>query len=376
MDPSRLAAPAPVRVALDLTPLLDPLTGVGQFVTELAGGLADRPGIDLRGFVLSWRGRSRLAGLAPGLATGRPLPARPARLAWSRSDHPTIRLATGQVDVVHGPNFVVPPGGGAAELVTVHDLTAWHHPDLVHPSSRAYPRLVARAVARGAHVHVVSRFVGNEVQAALGIADERVHVVANGVTPLPPGDPARGRALAGCGNYVLAVGTVEPRKDYPALVEAVAALSGSQPGLALVIAGGEGWGRDELDEAVERTGLGGRVRRLGYVEVQGKADLLAGARALVYPSVYEGFGLVPLEAMAAGVPVVATRAGAVPEVVGDAAELCPVGDPAALAEAIAAVLGDEARARELVARGHQRVGEFGWTRTVDELVTCYRRLAG
>lgn len=376
MIPSRLADPAPVRVALDVTPLLDPLTGVGQLVGELAGRLADRPGIELRGFVLSWRGRSRLATLAPGLTTGRPLPARPARLAWSRLDHPTIRVATGRVDVVHGPNFVVPPGGGAAELVTVHDLTAWHHPDLVHPSSRAYPQLVARAVARGAHVHVVSRFVGDEVRAALGIGDDRVHVVANGMTPLPPGDAARGRALAGGDGYVLAVGTVEPRKDYPGLVEAMGELSASHPGLSLVIAGGEGWGRDQLDDAVQRTGLGERVRRLGYVAVRDKADLLAGARALVYPSVYEGFGLVPLEAMAAGVPVVATRAGAVPEVVGDAAELCPVGDPAALAEAIDRVLGHDARALALVARGHQRVGQFRWVRTVDELVDLYRRLAG
>lgn len=362
-------------MALDLTPLLGPVTGVGQLVAELAGGLRARGDVDLRGYALTWRGRQHLAAAAPGVPTGRALPARPCRLLWSHLDHPRITLATGPVDVVHGPNFVLPPTGRAAGLVTVHDLTAWHHPELVHASSRAYPRLVERAVGRGAHVHVVSQFVAGEV-AELGVAAERIHVVPNGVTPPPVGDPARGRALAGAATYLLAVGTIEPRKDYPGLVEALAALAADRPELVLVIAGGEGWGSDELDRAVEATGTAGRVRRLGYVPLRDKADLLAGARALVYPSVYEGFGLVPLEAMAAGVPVVVTDAGAVPEVVGDAAERCPVGDPAALAAAVARVIDDDAHAAGLVERGHRRVAGFAWARTVDAMAGLYQRLAG
>lgn len=366
---------APIRVALDVTALLDPLTGVGQLVDELARGLRRRSDLELRPFALSWRGRDRLRALLPDAPPARPMPARPSRVAWSRFDHPTIRLAVGEVDVVHGPNFVVPPGGGAAEVVTVHDLTAWHHPELVHASSRAYPRLVERAVARGAHVHVVSRFVGDEVRTATGVPDERIHMIPNGASPLPAGDRRRGEDRAGAGEFVLAVGTEEPRKDYPGLVEALAALVPSHPEVVLVVAGGAGWGSDALDAAVARTGLADRVRRLGYVSVQDKADLLAAARALVYPSVYEGFGLVPLEAMAAGVPVVATAVGAVPEVVGDAAELCPGGDPAALAAAVARVLDDPARAAELVAAGRRRAASFPWSRTVEELVGLYRQLA-
>lgn len=372
-----MATPSPrPRVALDLTPLLGPVTGVGRLVEELVAGLAPRDDVDLRGYALTWRGRSRLAEVAPGVPAGRALPARPCRILWSRFDVPSIGLATGPVDVVHGPNFVVPPGGGAAELVTVHDLTAWHHPELVHASSRAYPRLLDRARRRGAHVHVVSHFVAGEV-AGLGVPPERIHVVPNGVTPPPAGDAERGRALAGgAARYVLAVGTVEPRKDYPGLVRALSQLAGSHPDVVLVIAGAEGWGSEALDRAVAETATADRVRRLGYVSAPQRADLLAGAALLAYPSVYEGFGLVPLEAMAAGVPVVTTAAGAIPEVVGDAAELCPVGDPAALAAAVARLLDDPDRAAELVRRGLRRVPDFAWSRTVDDLAALYRRLAG
>jgi glycosyltransferase involved in cell wall biosynthesis len=359
-----------------MTPLLGPVTGIGRFVTEVVAGLRDHPEVDLRPLVLSWRGRDRLGEVAAGLPRPRPLAARPCRWVWARLDHPTVAVATGAVDVVHGTNYVVPPGGRARELVSVHDLTAWQRAELVHPASRAYPRLVARALGRGAHVHVISRFVGDEVSAELGVPAERVHVVHPGVADGPAGDPARGRDRAGADEYLLAVGTVEPRKDYPGLVEALARLNRARPELHLVVAGGEGWGSASLDVAVERTRTGPRVRRLGFVSAADRADLLAGARALVYPSLYEGFGFVPLEAMAAGVPVVATRAGAVPEVVGDAAELCPVGDPDALADAVERVLADDGRAAALVTAGRRRVQGFRWSRTVNDLAALYARLAG
>jgi glycosyltransferase involved in cell wall biosynthesis len=363
-------------VAIDLTPLIGARTGIGQLVAELVDALAARSAddLELRGYALTWRGRGGLAAAAAGLSTGRPLPARLCRTAWARLDHPTVRLLAGRVDVVHGTNYVVPPGGGAAELVSVHDLTAWHWPELVHPDSLAYPPLVARAVRRGAHVHAISQFVADEIVDAMRLPPERVHVVRPGLTTLPPGDAERGRAAAGTDDYLLAVGTVEPRKDYPALVEALARLEATHPGTRLVIAGGEGWGSDALDAAIGRTGTTDRVTRLGYVTTGAKADLLAGARALVYPSRYEGFGLVPLEAMAAGVPVITTRAGAVPEVVGDAAELCEPGDPDGLAAAIGRVLDDDTRRASLVAAGYQRALEFRWSDAADRLAELYRAL--
>jgi glycosyltransferase involved in cell wall biosynthesis len=305
--------------------------------------------------------------------------ARPLRTAWMRGDRPAIEGWTGPVDVVHGPNFVVPPARSAARVVTVHDLTAWRYPQLVDSSSAAYPDLVARAVAGGAWVHAPSRFVAGELADMLGLDPARVVAVANGAPDLGPDEPGRdaaaGRLRAGAERYVLAVGTVEPRKDLPGLVAAFDQVAVDDAEVRLVLAGPDGWGADALAEAVGRAHHRDRIVRLGWVDDDARAALLRGATVVAYPSVYEGFGLVPLEAMAAGVPVVSTRAGAIPEVVGDAAELVEVGDTDALAGALARLLGDRARRDELVAAGHLRRARFRWETTVDDIVALYRRAA-
>lgn len=366
-------------VGLDVTSLIGPRTGVGALTGELVGGLAARRDVAVRGFAVTWRGRGALRGtLPPGVTlTGRPMAARPLRAAWGRFGRPAIEAWTGPLDVVHGPNFVVPPARGAARVVTVHDLTAWRYPELVDEATAAYPALVASAVAGGAWVHTPSRFVADEVRALPGVDPGRVVAVANGAPDLGPVGPGRdaaaGQALAGVATYVLALGTVEPRKDLPALVAAFDAVAARQPDVHLVIAGPDGWGVDQLARALGRAHHRERVVRLGWVSGDERVALLRGARVVAYPSVYEGFGLVPLEAMAAEVPVVATRAGAIPEVVGDAAELVAVGDVDALAAALLRLLTDEARREELVAAGHRRRARFRWADAVGDVVALYRR---
>ena len=310
---------------------------------------------------------------------GRPMAARPLRQAWRRSDHPRIQRWTGPIDVVHGPNFVVPPAGPAAELVTVHDLTCIRFPELCTADTLEYPALIRRAVRRGATIHTVSAFVADEVRDAFSVDGDRVVVIPNGVRPPPEGegtDAATGHQLAGGTRYLLAVGTVEPRKDLPLLVEAFDRLAGDgDDELRLVIAGADGWGAEALGAAIARSPFRSRIVRLGWVTEAQRAALIRGAAAAVFPSVYEGFGLPPLDAMAIGTPVIATAVGAVPEVVGDAAELVPGGDPDALADAIHRVLTDPDRAEQLRRRGHERAGRYDWDATADQLVGLYRRLA-
>jgi glycosyltransferase involved in cell wall biosynthesis len=307
--------------------------------------------------------------------------ARPLRRLWLRFDHPAIEWWTGPVDVVHGPNFVVPPTRRAAEVVSVHDLTPVRFPELANRDTLAYPSLIRRAVARGAWIHTDSAFVAAEVVEHFDVAPERVVPVLLGLNPLPPdrcgADAAEGRRLAGGGRYVLALGTIEPRKNLPVLVDAFDHLASEDPDLRLVVAGQAGWGAEAFDAAVARCGHRERLVRMGFVGDEARAALLRGASVLAFPSVYEGFGLPPLEAMSAGTPVVCTDAGSLPEIVGDAAEVVGVAglDGATLAAALARVLNDEARREELVTTGRQNVERFSWERCVEALAALYRRAA-
>ena len=368
-----------MRVALDATSLAGARTGVGTFTAEVLARLASRPGLEVSAFAVSARGaRSVATALPPGVrAVRRPMAARPLRWCWSRSDHPDVGWWTGRTDVVHGPNFVVPPARRAAEVVTVHDLTCVRFPEMCTADVLQVPGLLRRALARGAWVHTVSRAVADEVVEHFGADPDRVVAVPNGSpAPLPPSSiPAlaeRGRRLAGGARYVLAVGTLEPRKDVPTLVRAFDELAGQDRDLHLVLAGPDGWGADDVGHAVETCAHRARVRRLGWVADADKRALLAGAAVLAYPSRYEGFGLPPLEALAAGTPVVATRTGALPEVLGTAAEWAEVGDPASVAAALRRVLEDPDRAAAVVDAGRDRLSRLDWDRTVDGLVEIYR----
>jgi glycosyltransferase involved in cell wall biosynthesis len=300
--------------------------------------------------------------------------AQPLRQLWRRVDWPPITWWTGKVDLVHGPNFVVPPARGAAELVTVHDLTFIRYPELCTRDVLQYADLIPRALRRGAHVHAVSEFVAAEVVEAFAVDVDRVHVVANGVDSITAGDAGSGRTFAGSDRYVLALGTIEPRKDFPLLVDAFDMLAGDDSDVRLVIAGQDGWGTDKFEAALARATHRDRIVRPGFVDDHTRADLLAGARVFAYPSRYEGFGLAPLEAMAAGTPVVATRTGALPEVLSDAAVFVEPGDSGALTEALHALLADTADRDELVAKGRNRAALYSWDACADGVVRLYGHL--
>lgn len=377
-----------MRLALDATPLLGSRTGVAHFTLGALAALAGRSDLEVFGYALSWRGRTMLREvLPPGVTSGWSVPARPLMWAWAHSNVVSAELildVDDGVDVVHGTNFVVPPARRAARVVTVHDLTCVRYPELCTTATLRYPALIRRAVATGAWVHTPSAFVAAEVCDAFGADPERVRAVPHGIglpgdtaeASLPGSSPDAGRRLAasltGCERYVLALGTVEPRKDLPLLVRAWDRIAGERTDVGLVIAGPDGWGSEALSAAIGAARHHDRMARTGYVEGPVRLGLLAGAEVFAFPSIYEGFGLPPLEAMAVGVPVVATAAGAVPEICGDAALTVPVGDEEALATALAALLDDTACRAALIARGRSRAVAFTWDRCADGLTGLYR----
>jgi len=368
-----------VRVAIDATPLLGSRTGVATFTGGLLRALGASRAVEVDAFALSLRGHRGLARVLPDgvrAAAGLPMPAGALTRAWRRSPAwPPLDafLAGGGdgIDVVHGTNYVVPPARHAAEVVTVYDLTSLRFPELCTRASLRYPDLVRRAAARGAWVHVLASVIGDEVVALLGVDRDRVRVVPSGVdAPTIPGDASEGQRIAGRERYVLFLGTAEPRKRLPDLVRAFDQLADGTD-VGLVIAGPDGWGTDELVAAMDRARNGRAIRRIGWVDDATRDDLLAGASVVAAPSVYEGFGYPPLEAMAAGVAVVATAAGSLPEVLGDAADLVPPGDVDALAAALARVLDDAAHRAELIARGRARAASFSWEQCAKAMVALY-----
>ncbi|MBM3673733.1 MAG: glycosyltransferase family 4 protein [Actinobacteria bacterium] len=362
-----------LRIAVDGTPLLGNRTGVGEVAAGLLRALAARPDVEPIAYALTWRGRGGLAPVLPRGVRGatRPAPARVVRGLWERgSVEPRVERWTGPVDVVHALNYVAPPAR-APVMVMVHDLTFVRYPELCTPDTLRYPLLLRRAVDRGATVHTPSRFVADEVAEHFGLAPDRIVAVHSGVPDVGAGDRAGGARLAGAERYVLALGTVEPRKNLPALVRAFGLVARADPDVVLVVAGPDGWDRERFTAAVDISPARERIVRLGYVRDAARRDLLAGASVFAYPSIYEGFGFPALEAMAAGVPVVAGRAGALPEVLGDAALFVDPHDDDAIAAALLDALHADTTRQRLVASGLARTRRYTWERMAATLVERY-----
>ncbi len=365
-----------MRLAFDCTYALSPRTGVGTFADAVLGRLAARADVDVRGYAVAGPAWAAAGGaVGHGVRVGarsRLLSPRWARAAWRRGDVPPIEWITGRVEVAHSPNFVAPPTRRAASVATVHDLTFVHHPQWCTTDTVDwFGPLIAAAVRRGAWIHTVSAHVAAEVVDAFGADPERVRFVPNAADPLPPADPADGARLAGAERYVVALGTIEPRKNLGRLVAAFDAVAATDPDLRLVVAGGRGWDTDAYDAAVAASPHRGRIVELGRVDDHQRAALVRGALAMAYVSLYEGFGIPPLEAMGVGTPVLATDVGAIRETCGDAARYADPIDVDDLAAGLAAIASDEALRTRLAAAGRQRADQFSWDATTDGLVQLY-----
>lgn len=370
-------------IAIDYTAALEQGGGIGRYVRELVTALSridsETP---YRLFAAGRRDTVTPVTSGPNftLHTSQISPEWFARL-WHRARLPLpIENWVGPVRLLYAPDFTLPPTRrGTKTLLTVHDLSFVRAPETATPGLRAYlSRVVPRSVARADHILADSESTRRDLLDLYHVEAERTSVLYSGVEGhfRPVRDE---RTLADLrsryaldGSFLLAVGTVQPRKNYIRLVEAFRQLD--RANLTLVIAGGRGWLDDPLYERIAALGLENRVRMLGFVPDKDLPALYSAARVFAFPSLYEGFGLPILEAMACGTPVVTSRASSMPEVAGDAALLVDPLDTDALAEALASALDDELLRSSLIEKGLERATVFTWEAAAHKLVDRFQRL--
>jgi len=381
-----------VRALIDYRPALRERSGIGEYTHELARGLAasfDAATLDLAVFSSSWKDRLEIH--EPGLDRTRKIdrrwPVRVLNFAWHRAGWPSVETLTGErFDVVHSMTPLLIPSREAAQVITIADLSfltdpAWARAEI----RRDYPDLIHAHARRADAIVVMSDHVGAEVRRVIGADAKKVAVIPAGAPDWTP------RAAAPANGYVLFVGTLEPRKNVGVLLDAYERLLGhslsrrspqggdggeggaGQPGRELVLAGKATDAAQPWLDRIARPPLAGKVRHLGYVQAADRRALYEGASVLVLPSLDEGFGLPVLEAMTLGVPVVASRRGSLPEVLGDAGQLVDATDTQGFAEAIDRVLGDDGFAAACAARGIERSRQFRWDRAARQTYEVYQQ---
>jgi glycosyltransferase involved in cell wall biosynthesis len=371
----------PVRVSLDVSAVPAAPGGAGRYTIDLAAALAGRDDVALT-LVARRDDADRWQALGPHVGVEAAAPVRrPARLAWEQVRLPRV-LARLDVELHHGPHYTMPERAKLPKLVTVHDLTFFDHPEWHERTKVPFFRRAIRVAARHADALVcVSRATAARlvehcsptvplVVIPHGVDHDRFRADGAAV----PADHEAVSALGVRPPYVLFLGTIEPRKDVPSLVKAFDRIAGMHRDVQLVLAGGNGWGTEAVEQAVAATRHRERIVRTGYVPDDAVPALLRRATAVAYPALEEGFGLPALEALACGAPLVTTAGSAMEEVAEGAALLVPPGDSDALAGALDMLVRGDAALEARRRRGLAVAARYTWDESAAGHVEAYRSL--
>jgi glycosyltransferase involved in cell wall biosynthesis len=386
-----------LRIGIDYTSAVRQQAGIGRYTRELATALlrldrfhhytlfAATGGLDKN----HWTGEiNRLHAVSDQQLTVHHLPLSDDWLArvWHRLRLPLpVELVTGRLDLFYSPDFALPPTWpGTQTLLTIHDLSFVRHPDAFVPALRRYlERVVPRSIERADVVLADSAHTRADLVSLFGISPDRVEVILPGVdarfqpapssttsptsgAERPRSERLRKRYAIGEKPYVLSVGTLQPRKNYVRLIQAFSqSRASTNENTELLIAGGRGWLFQDIVEEAEKHDC---VRLLGFVDDEDLPALYRGATLFAFPSLYEGFGLPVLEAMACGVPVVCSETSSLPEVAGDAALLVDPLDVDGLNEALDRAIEDEEQRQTMIERGLARAAHFTWERSAQQLL--------
>ncbi len=369
-------------IAIDYTPAYGQGAGIGRYVRELTSALAQQDHVtNYRLFVAGATSKTLVE--RPGdNFVWRPTRLNPRWLAriWHRLKLPfPVDYFTGPIDLYHATDFVLPPAlPNTRTLVQVHDLSFVRVPDAAAPNLKAYlDRVVPASVRRADHVLADSHATRHDLIELYKLPPAKVTVVYGGVDerfrPINATTQAEVRLKYKLDNYpyVFSVGTVQPRKNYGRLIEALARLRASGKDLHLVIAGGPGWLEDPIYQTVEANKMRPYVHFIGFVDDQDLPALYSAATCFAFPSLYEGFGFPVLEAMACQTPVVTSNISSLPEVAGDAALMVDPYDVDALAHALEQSVNNMDFRKTSIDKGLEQIKQFTWSAAAQNLLQVY-----
>lgn len=365
-----------------------PLTGVGYYTLHLMRALlANSRDFDVRLFASMARPDLHALSELAGASSLRTVcwPMRLKCLMWTRLEWPAMEWFTGPIDIAHGAFHLMPAARNARRMLTVFDLSGLRCPESRTAADlQLHLRVIQHALPRADAIIAISQSCKSDLVELLGAAEDKVHVVYGGINLHEfegESDPARLEAVKRRygidGDYLIHLGTLEPRKNLPRLLQAYARVRSHRKDMPrLVLAGRAGWMYDDVFETIAQLRLEKDVIHLGYIERQDAVTLLGGARACVYPSLYEGFGLPVLEAMAAGTPVLTSNVSSMPEVIGEHGILVDPESAASIEAGLTALLGDPTAAAQRAIAARIRAGQFTWSHSAEALAKVYRLVHG
>ncbi len=372
-------------IAIDYTPAYEQGAGIGRYVRELVGALADHDqDTNYRLFVAGVKSNA-LPALPARNFLWRPTRLTPLWLAriWHRLHLPLpVETFTGRIDLYHATDFVLPPTSSKTRtIVQVHDLSFVRVPEAAAPRLKAYlDRVVPASVRRADHVLADSQATKDDLIELYQLSSDKISVLHGGVdqrfSPASAASILAVRQKYGLNDerYIFSVGTVQPRKNYGRLIEALAQLRSHQHDIHLVIAGGRGWLEDPIYQMIETTGMQSYVHFIGFADDADLPALYSAANCLAFPSLYEGFGFPVLEAMACGVPVMTSNISSLPEIAGNAALTVNPHDISAIGEALEKLLDDDELRQTLIQRGYAQAKLFTWAASAAKLQKIYHSM--
>jgi len=371
-----------MKIALDATALPNKPGGAGNYIIHLARALLE---LDSRHelFILCHASDRLLFKLDPQRETRLfcvPDLNRGLRLVWEQIGLPRL-LADLHIDLLHSPHYTMPLWAGIPVVVTFHDMTFFLYPQY-HTLLKRYffPLMIRQSAARAAGLLAVSESTRQDAIRLLQISPEKINTTRLGVDPqyVRIEDAAHleqiRRKYQLPAHFLLHVGTLEPRKNHAILLKAFDIIAHSDPEIALVLVGEDGWNARLIAQQIKGLQHSSRIHRLGYVARDDMPTLYSLAEVFVYPSFYEGYGLPVLEAMACGAPTITSTVSSMPEIIGDAGLLVSPYHPTELSAAIAGLLSNKPSAAEWSRKAQIRAREFSWRKTAEQTLKIYERI--